>query len=456
MAPQSIVCERWRGDARRPLDFPPTSFGVEVSRPRFVQEPPSRVVFSNSTGAKVPCAVSGYPRPSVTWYSHQGHALAASVGGSDAGPSVVANGLRRVLPDGSLAFRAFSEREYAPELHHATYRCSATNAVGTLVSRDVKVRAVVLEEFEAHVHDDYVPRGNTALFRCHVPSTLRQYLSVTSWTTEDGLVIGRRETHLPTETSTKYRVTSDGDLCVFGVTGASDTRHRFRCHVKHRLTGDVRPSVSAGSLFITEPSGKSAPRILKAQASVETSPGEDAEVPCLARGHPPPSTRWFRRSSRGLTPVASRPGTVHLPGLLVLRSAVESDQGRYTCLANNSVGEDRMDTELLVRLNVSVTVSPEEARAELTRPMTFNCTARGFRGGALSFSWLHDGSVPGAPRFQLRADGQRLHLTSVQREDVGVYQCFVRYGDATAQGSAQLRLHGKRFANTLVPWTTFA
>ncbi|XP_042142403.1 Down syndrome cell adhesion molecule homolog [Ixodes scapularis] len=300
---------------------------------------------------------------------------------------------------------------------------------------------VVLEEFEAHVHDDYVPRGNTALFRCHVPSTLRQYLSVTSWTTEDGLVIGRRETHLPTETSTKYRVTSDGDLCVFGVTGASDTRHRFRCHVKHRLTGDVRPSVSAGSLFITEPSGKSAPRILKAQASVETSPGEDAEVPCLARGHPPPSTRWFRRSSRGLTPVASRPGTVHLPGLLVLRSAVESDQGRYTCLANNSVGEDRMDTELLVRLNVSVTVSPEEARAELTRPMTFNCTARGFRGGALSFSWLHDGSVPGAPRFQLRADGQRLHLTSVQREDVGVYQCFVRYGDATAQGSAQLRLH---------------
>ncbi|EEC17367.1 hemicentin, putative [Ixodes scapularis] len=163
------------------------------------------------------------------------------------------------------------------------------------------MKNVVLEEFEAHVHDDYVPRGNTALFRCHVPSTLRQYLSVTSWTTEDGLVIGRRETHL-------------------------------------------------------QPSGKSAPRILKAQASVETSPGEDAEVPCLARGHPPPSTRWFRRSSRGLTPVASRPGTVHLPGLLVLRSAVESDQGRYTCLANNSVGEDRMDTELLVRRKLGLSL----------------------------------------------------------------------------------------------------
>ncbi|KAL1414490.1 hypothetical protein MTO96_000892 [Rhipicephalus appendiculatus] len=88
-------------------------------------------------------------------------------------------------------FRAFGESEYAADIHHATYRCSATNSVGTIVSRDVKVRAVILEEFEAHVHDDYVPRGNTALFRCHVPSTLRQYLSVSSWTTEDGLVIGK-------------------------------------------------------------------------------------------------------------------------------------------------------------------------------------------------------------------------------------------------------------------------
>lgn len=56
---------------------------------------------------------------------------------------------------------------------------------------------------------------------------------------------------LATELGPKYRVTSDGDLCVFGVTDVSDARHRYRCHVRHRLTGDIRPSVSAGSLFVT-------------------------------------------------------------------------------------------------------------------------------------------------------------------------------------------------------------
>ncbi|KAL1414491.1 hypothetical protein MTO96_000893 [Rhipicephalus appendiculatus] len=152
----------------------------------------------------------------------------------------------------------------------------------------------------------------------------------------------------PTELGPKYRVTSDGDLCVFGATDVSDARHRYRCHVRHRLTGDIRPSVSAGSLFVTEPNGKLAPRIVKGQASVEAALGEDAEMPCLARGHPAPTTRWFRRSTRGtLSPVRS--GSLHLPGALLLRAVRESDQGRYTCLANNSVGEDRTDTELLVR-----------------------------------------------------------------------------------------------------------
>ncbi|KAH9374297.1 hypothetical protein HPB48_005617 [Haemaphysalis longicornis] len=121
-----------------------------------VVEPPNHVVFSNATGAHVPCSVSGSPRPSVTWHAHHDQALAAQGGAATSAASVSSSasktgdssvgastmkGLRHVLPDGSLVFRAFGEREYVPEVHHATYRCSATNSVGTIVSRDVKVRA---------------------------------------------------------------------------------------------------------------------------------------------------------------------------------------------------------------------------------------------------------------------------------------------------------------------------
>ncbi|KAH7953229.1 hypothetical protein HPB49_006297 [Dermacentor silvarum] len=98
------------------------------------------------------------PRPQITWHTHQGHAVdsqsgaavakgtsATTSGKGGSGDVLVASatpyGLRRVLQDGTLVFRAFGEREYAADVHHATYRCSATNGVGTIVSRDVKVRA---------------------------------------------------------------------------------------------------------------------------------------------------------------------------------------------------------------------------------------------------------------------------------------------------------------------------
>ncbi|KAH8026828.1 hypothetical protein HPB51_025442 [Rhipicephalus microplus] len=178
-----------------------------------------------------------------------------------------------------------------------------------------------------------------------------------------------------------------------------------------------------------------------------------------------------------------RSGSLHLPGALLVRAVKESDQGRYTCLANNSVGEDRTDTELLVRrldtgfsspllqapapsnpinaanlvrrkisvtyANASVLVLPEEARVDIGRAVTFNCSARGFRGTVASTWWVHDGTPlkTSPPRVSLRSDDQRLHISNVMREDAGIYQCFVRYGDATAQASAQLRLrevHSKR------------
>ncbi|KAL1414493.1 hypothetical protein MTO96_000895 [Rhipicephalus appendiculatus] len=101
------------------------------------------------------------------------------------------------------------------------------------------------------------------------------------------------------------------------------------------------------------------------------------------------------------------------------------------------------------RANASVVVLPEEARVDLGRAVTFNCSARGFRGAVASTWWVHDGTPlkTNPPRVSLRSDDQRLHIASVMREDAGIYQCFVRYGDATAQASAQLRLrevHSKR------------
>ena len=49
--------------------------------------------------------------------------------------------LVRLHGNGTLALAPFAAAAYRPDVHAATYRCGASNAAGSLLSRDVKLRA---------------------------------------------------------------------------------------------------------------------------------------------------------------------------------------------------------------------------------------------------------------------------------------------------------------------------
>lgn len=97
--------------------------------PFFVKEPPSRVDFSNETGAFVDCMASGTPPPSVTWLTSEGE------------PVLTVPHTLELLSNGSLLFHPFNPGAYRHDLHKATYRCAATNSVGRVLSRDVHINA---------------------------------------------------------------------------------------------------------------------------------------------------------------------------------------------------------------------------------------------------------------------------------------------------------------------------
>jgi hypothetical protein len=62
------------------------------------------------------------------------------------------------------------------------YRCVASNTVGKIVSRDVRVNAVVLQNHELHVDASKdVQIGASAMLRCNTPGFVRDFISVTSW-----------------------------------------------------------------------------------------------------------------------------------------------------------------------------------------------------------------------------------------------------------------------------------
>jgi hypothetical protein len=105
------------------------SVALDLQGPLFIQEPPHRVEFSNSSGGRVDCSAHGSPPPELGW----------SLG--DGTPVVQVPALRLVHPNGSLVFPSFPAEHYRHDIHTALYRCKARNQMGQIVSRDVHVRA---------------------------------------------------------------------------------------------------------------------------------------------------------------------------------------------------------------------------------------------------------------------------------------------------------------------------
>jgi len=126
-----IVCSVVGEGASGSMDSPrPPRSGATLA-PTFTSAFTNRVVFVNTVGAMLPCTAAGRPAPTVKWIW------------ADSGQPVVAvPGLVEPFGNGSLRFMAFADAAYNEAVHSAaSLRCQATNDVGTVVSKLVRVRA---------------------------------------------------------------------------------------------------------------------------------------------------------------------------------------------------------------------------------------------------------------------------------------------------------------------------
>lgn len=112
------------------INATPSSTADEENKgPVFLKEPVNRIDFSNSTGAVVECRASGNPAPELIWVRSDGTAVGD------------VPGLRQVLSNGNLVFPPFQAEDYRQEVHAQVYACLAKNQFGSIISRDVNVRA---------------------------------------------------------------------------------------------------------------------------------------------------------------------------------------------------------------------------------------------------------------------------------------------------------------------------
>ncbi|CAN7984992.1 unnamed protein product, partial [Ixodes hexagonus] len=291
---------------------------------------------------------------------------------------------------------------------------------------------VIRSPYEVTTSDVFVIRGNTAALRCEVPASVRDFIHVVYWETDDGLTL--------------HGGTVEGEVNLSRHSGIIysnfkliDFFRRYAEATKHLSAYYPLSNVTAGRVFRADTSNYLPPRIRRLKQTVRLSAGDPLRLACVAQGYPAPTYRWFRKDESLVLPVGNGGGRVRVfRGFLLIQSTVRQDAGTYVCAANNSAGEDRTQFEVVVTMSLKVSVSPGAVLTQEGKTVVFNCSVRGFP--VSSVSWTKN-QQPLAPSNRVRAVGQTvLHISGVQRSDRGMYQCVAHGHESSAQGSAQLVL----------------
>ncbi|XP_060529784.1 cell adhesion molecule Dscam2 isoform X38 [Cylas formicarius] len=399
----------------------------DTAGPVFLKEPPNRVDFSNTTGAVVECSASGNPPPDIIWVRSDGTAVGD------------VPGLRQVLANGNLVFPPFRAEDYRQEVHAQIYACLAKNSIGSIHSRDVNVRAVVNQFYETRVTDEFVLKGNTGILKCVVPSFVTDFVQIEAWVADDGRSTYRYDTKEKNKFDSKYLVLPSGELHIRDV-GPEDGYKSYQCRTKHRLTGETRLSATKGRLVITEPTNnvppKSSGRKIDGSIVLEIASKKDIVITCEVTGYPVPKFRWYKfidGTSRKQA-VVLNDRVKQVAGTLIIREAKVEDSGKYLCVVNNSVGGESVETVLTVTAPLKATIEPKVQTVDFGRPAVFSCK---FEGNPIkTISWMKDGN-------KIDHTDAVLRIEAVRKEDKGMYQCFIRNDQESAEATGELKLGGR-------------
>nr|XP_014426103.1 Down syndrome cell adhesion molecule-like protein 1 [Pelodiscus sinensis] len=351
----------------------------------FVNDSLQQVTFSSTVGVVIPCPAAGSPSAALRWYLATGDDI------------YDVPHIRHVHANGTLQLYPFSPSAFNSFIHDNDYFCTAENAAGKIRSPNIRVKAVFREPYTVRVEDQRSMRGNVAVFKCLIPSSVQEYVSVVSWEKDTVSIIPEH----------RFFITFYGGLYISDVQ-KEDALSTYRCITKHKYSGETRQSNGA-RLSVSDPA-ESIPSILDGFQSREVTAGQLVELPCIASGYPNPAIRWIK-DGRPL-PADSR-WTKRITGLTISDLRVE-DSGMYICEVTNTFGSAEVTGTLTV-----IGERPAAEHAQLRSPI------RWYRNTDLVV--LDD-------YISLRGlSNETLLIAAAQKSHSGAYQCFATRKAQTAQ-----------------------
>uniref|UniRef100_A0A8D3D5A6 Roundabout, axon guidance receptor, homolog 2 (Drosophila) n=1 Tax=Scophthalmus maximus TaxID=52904 RepID=A0A8D3D5A6_SCOMX len=382
----------------RQEDFPPR-----------IVEHPSDLIVSKGEPATLNCKAEGRPTPTVEWYK-DGERVETDRDNP--------RSHRMLLPSGSLFFlRIVHGRRSKPD--DGSYVCVARNYLGEAVSRNASLEVALLrDDFRQNPQDAVVAVGETASLECQAP---RGHPEPTTFWRKDKARLDLKDD----------RVTVRGGKLTISNTKKSDTG-TYVC-VATNMVGERESEKAQLSVF-------ERPVFVQRPVNQVVLVDESVEFRCQVHGDPPPTLRWKKED-------------VDIPRgryekedfLLRIKKASASDQGTFTCLAENRVGKVEASAYLTIREAPQFVVRPRDQIVAQGRTATFPCETRGKPQPTVF--WQREGSqdllFPNQPtqddsHVSVSVNGE-LTISSVQRSDAGYYICQALTVAGSIMAKAQLR-----------------
>ncbi|NXG63749.1 DSCL1 protein, partial [Hemiprocne comata] len=370
----------------------------------FVNDSIQQVTFSSTVGVVIPCPAAGSPSAILRWYLATGDDI------------YDVPHIRHVHANGTLQLYPFSPSAFNSFIHDNDYFCTAENSAGKIRSPNIRVKAVFREPYTVRVEDQRSMRGNVAVFKCLIPSSVQEYVSVVSWEKDTVSIIPEN----------RFFITSYGGLYISDVQ-KEDALSTYRCITKHKYSGETRQSNGA-RLSVSDPA-ESIPTLLDSFQPREVRAGGLVELPCIASGYPNPAVRWIK-DGRPL-PADSR-WAKRVTGLTISDLRVE-DSGTYICEVTNTFGSAEVTGTLTVIDPLRVTLTPKKLKTGIGSTVILSCALSG--SPEYIIRWYRNTDLVVVDDYiSIRGiSNETLLITAAQKSHSGAYQCFATRKSQTAQ-----------------------
>ncbi|XP_054834176.1 peroxidasin homolog isoform X1 [Eublepharis macularius] len=274
------------------------------ARPSFVIHPQNTEVLVGES-VTLECSATGHPQPRITWTKGDRTPLPNN-------PRIT------ITPSGGLYIQNVDQED------GGEYTCFATNSIDNIhATAFIIVQAV--PQFTVTPQDRAVIEGQTVDFPCEAQGYPQP---VIAWT-KGGSQLSVDRRHL---------VLSSGTLRISRV--ALHDQGQYECQAVN-IVGSQRVAVHLS----VQP--RVTPVFANVPSDMTVEVGTNVQIPCSSQGEPEPVITW---NKDGVQVTESGKFHVSPEGFLTIRDVGPADEGRYECVARNTIGYSSVSMVLSVNV----------------------------------------------------------------------------------------------------------